>query len=209
MISSLKFLENGKVNINNINSVDYYYENDSIYVINGEELALFSLNKNKLKSLSSWNSKDELKLVNSLDYFQNNDSIQNIRSNLIKQYISNNYNLHLKNVSLDNSNEDLLFSINSKNVELCEEGLDLACIQYYSFLMSKHETILEEEKSLSLEQLYNLSNKVIKMGNPDGYGLLFSYYILRDEQEIGEIYLEKGLNLGSQLCMILSLEKLK
>lgn len=210
MIHHLNFMGNGKVKVNHDNVAEYYHENDSLFVFVNMDVAVYAIQKSKLKGISEWEKNQILKLIPNKNSNDNIEFEENGRAILLKRFNQNNSRFKLQNL-MDNGNYALYFDeIDAENKALCDEGLDLGCIQNFSFL-TLQLTIEDQinKESSRFKELETIAKQVIALGNPDGYGLLYSYYVMSDEEDKGNEYLDKGLDLGSQLCLKLSLEKLK
>ena len=204
----LDFQGKGFVKINNEFNGEFYYENDSLFVFTGTDIAIYKIEKGKLVGLSEWVKKETLKLQKNLIVNDISFPEWDQRAIWLKAFYQNNNQLQLKDLVNIDDLENHFKQVNAKNEQLCAEGFDLACIQNYSFLLMKITTSkdLPNQEELYL-QLKKIATKVIDLGNADGYGLLYSYYVLRDEEEKGIEYLDIGLEKGSQLCLKLSLDK--
>lgn len=205
------FMGNGKVFINREIQAEFYYENDSLFIFKDMDISIYKMEKNKLIGLTPWEKNQTLKLKKNTVDVINPIEMVHPRADWLKRFYKNNAQSRLSEM-MDNGELALHFkAINEENERLCFEGFDLGCIQNYSFLtlqlMNEQETV-DTHKSEFL-QLKHLAERVIQLGNPDGYGLLYSYFVMKDEESLGEEYLELGLALGSQLCIKLSLDKMK
>ena len=209
MYNEFEFLGNGYVKVNQSNLGEYFHENDSVYVLIGNDAVMFSIQKNKLKGISEWIKNDELKRVNPKT--GNNTLVfqDYQRAELLKKYYKNNYQNRIYSSTEDESILDHINKLDKVNADLCTEGLDLGCIRNYSYLTVLMEHQIGDELEKTFQKLYQLSNRVIELNNVDGYGLLFTYYLLKDETQNAEKYLEIGLEKGSQLCLQLAMEKYK
>ena len=209
MYSELDFMGNGYVKINQFNIGEYFHENDSLFVLTGNDVAIYSIQENKIKGISEWIKKEELKLYSI--HSKSNVSIFNTnqRAELIKKYYLTNFRIQLEETDNKLVLVDQLNQINWNNSQLCEQGLDLGCIQNFSYLTVLLQSQVVEDHEKTLQDMYDLANRVIALKNADGYGLLFTYFLLKDDEQNADKNLEIGVEKGSQLCMLLSMEKLK
>lgn len=207
--NELEFLGNGYVKINQTRMGEYFHENDYLYVITGTDVAIFIIQKNKLRGVSEWIKKNELKLINETS--KSNSSIfnDNNRAELLKKYYINNNQITINSLNHNTTILDHLNHINQINSQLCEDGLDLGCIQNFSYLTMLVQNQKGEDQEKTFQHMLDLANRIIFLKNTDGYGLLFTYYLLKGDEFEAEKYLDKGIELGSELCMILSMEKYK
>lgn len=206
--SSFDFKGNGFVVINeNING-EYFHENDSLFIFTGVDVAIYEVSKAKLRGISQWVKKETLKQIDSEEgvYFPNPK-----RAKWLKEYYTNNYLIQYKVEDSDEKIQMILSEMDSINERLCKEGFDLGCVQNFSYLtlqlmIDNFQTV--DKSSTKFDQLKAIAQRVIELNNPDGYGLMYSYYVMKDEENKGEEFLEKGLSEGSQLCLKLSLDRL-
>lgn len=201
--SSFDFKGDGYVKINQSLIGEYFHENDTLFVFTGIDVAIYEISKSKLKGLSQWVKNETLKLTLEDEgvYFPNQQ-----RAIWLKEYYLNNFFIPTDKEQTEEQIQTILEAMNQTNYKLCMEGLDLGCVQNFSYLLMQYE---ETESNISNEywsHLFQLSERVIHLGNPDGYGLMYSYHLLRDEAELAENVLNKGVDLGSQLCLKLLLD---
>lgn len=207
----IDLLGNGKSLINEDIVSEYYHENDSLFIFVNMDVSIYSIEKSKLKGITKWQKNENLKLVSKAE---KNDEITfepSQRANWLKRFYINNSQLKLSKL-MDNGMLPLYFEeINQENKSLCEEGFDLGCVQNFSYLtlqLLDQDSQSVDNTSGHFDQLKSIAQRVIDLQNPDGYGLMYSYYVMKDEETIGEEFLDKGLSEGSQLCLKLSMDKL-
>lgn len=207
----LELLGNGKAIINNDIASEYFHENDSLFVFVDMNVSIYSIEKSKLKGLTKWQKNENLKLVSKSEI---NDEIEfepNQRADWLKRFYLNNSQLKLSKL-MDNGLLPLHFEdINKNNKILCDEGFDLGCVQNFSYLtlqLLNQDYTTVNNNSSEFDELKTIAQRVIDLKNPDGYGLMYSYYVMKDQETKGEDFLEKGLSEGSQLCLKLSMDKL-
>ncbi|MBF0598258.1 hypothetical protein [Faecalibacter rhinopitheci] len=204
------FFENGKMLVNKEFPAEYYYENDSLFIFRNMEIAVYKLEKNKLVGLSKWEKNQTLKSKKSSLISINQIDLSNPRAEWLKRFYKNNVQREISIFSNDQQSIKDLILRNEENIKLCQEGFDLGCIQNFSFLthqlMNRNQN--EENYKVDFETLKLIAQQVIELGNSDGYGLMYSYFVMNDQENMGEKYLELGLELGSQLCLKLSMDKL-
>lgn len=204
------FFENGKMLVNKEFTAEYYYENDSLFIFRNMEIAVYKLEKNKLVGLSKWEKNQTLKSKKSSLISINQIDLSNPRAEWLKRFYKNNVQREISIFSNDQQSIKDLILRNEENIKLCQEGFDLGCIQNFSFLthqlMNRNQN--EENYKVDFETLKLIAQQVIELGNSDGYGLMYSYFVMNDQENMGEKYLELGLELGSQLCLKLSMDKL-
>lgn len=211
MYNRMEFLGNGKVKVNKDIKGEYYHENDSLFVFIDLELSTYRLKDNELIGMSVWENDQVLKLnKKSLKNYKNAEGdVQ--RAYWMKRFNSNFSRINLAH-SLDRGDLPVFFQkIQNENEELCSEGFDLACIHSFSFTtlqMIQDDSDLQTVNSYYVK-LKSIAERVIELNNPDGYGLLYSFYVMKDREKEGEEFLEQGMKLGSELCLKISLDKMK
>lgn len=201
--SSFEFRGNGYVRINESLNGEYFHENDSLYIFTGIDVAIYEISKAKLKGLSQWVKNESLKLTRDGEgvHFPNPQ-----RANWLKSYYLNNYFIPTVDQQSEEQISDILNRMNEINHHLCTEGLDLGCVQNFSYLLMQYDENLQSPSNGYWTSLFQLAQRVIQLGNSDGYGLMYSYHLLRDETELAEKVLNQGVDLGSQLCLKLLLD---
>lgn len=204
----LSFFGNGKVLINNEIEGEFFYENDSLFLFRNLETSIYKIENAKLIGLSKWEKNNVLKLKKNSNTTINPIEIENPRASWLKRFYKINDEVRLDQYDSLSELVEAYKTINIENQQLCDEGFDLACIQNFSFTT---HLIMNENQSenVDIDHLKNIAEKVIALGNSDGYGLMYSYFVMNDEENLGEKYLEQGLELGSQLCLRLSIEKMQ
>lgn len=105
---------------------------------------------------------------------------------------------------------DSMSKIKQGNQKLCDAGLDTACIQVFIYGLGEKAidvvSVLGDKNAKEVKhpqadaELEKLGSKIIEMGNNEGYGLLYSYYTLIDQEKTGIEWNEKGLKKGCRLC---------
>ncbi len=211
MYNRFEFLGNGKVKVNKDLKGEYYHENDSLFVFVDLELSVYHLEKDEIVGRSVWENEQRLKLqkksLKNKKYEQGDEQ----RAIWMKRFNANFSKINLAH-SLDRGDLPVFFQkIQNENESLCSEGFDLACIHSFSFttLQMIQDDTDDQTVNSYYAKLKEIAERVIELNNPDGYGLLYSFYVLKDKQQEGEEFLEKGMSLGSDLCMKISLDKMK
>lgn len=206
----IELFGNGKSVINKEIPAEYYHENDSLFVFVDMNVSIYLIEKRNIKGITKWQKNENLKLISKAE---KNDEITfepSQRANWLKRFYLNNSQSKLSKL-MDDGLLPLHFEqINLENKLLCDEGFDLGCIQNFSYLtlqLLNHDYQTVDKNAIEFDQLKNIAQRVIDLNNPDGYGLMYSYYVMKDEEKKGEEYLDKGMSEGSQLCLKLSLDK--
>lgn len=207
----------GRVAIGEFDEVGYEFteRNDSVVIFVEKTVFIFKKEKNQLKGISDWVDKKVYKSdIKSFSNTQQSDAKLAQRAKFLAQH----YDLNFKN------NATFLFdldenSLNQKikqneiaNEKLCNEGFDESCKIVFAYKFSEQsggffETLTNADniKIKPNKELEKLAQKVIDLGNPDGYGLFYTYYYFTGNKAKAEQNLQKGLDLGSPYCAELSL----
>jgi hypothetical protein len=211
--SSLEFNGKGKVVINDKDQYEFFERNDSIFVLYEDgSLLLGKMNDNELKGYSKKIAKYTFTSTDKKFTYDKKAEGADKRLELIEKYYIVNY-----------VNADKLFGKKKKgsfrssmqimkeeNQKLCDADLDLACMQIFvygltdkslgalSVLLAPKEKKVEDIKED--KDMEKLGNKIIKLGNPEGYGLLYSYYTLVGQDDKAKEINEKGKKEGCRMC---------
>jgi hypothetical protein len=217
LYSPLVFDGKGKVLIGEFDEVgnEYFERNDSVVVFVEKTFFIFKKDKNQLKGISDWVDKSTYKSnLKSFDNTAQSDPQLSKRANFLAKH----YDLNFKN------NSNILFEMDEQsltkklkenelgNEKLCNEGFDESCKIVFAYKFSEQsggifETLNNAEnlKIKPNKELENLAKKVIDLGNPDGYGLFYTYYFFTGDKKKAEENLQKGLDLGSLYCHEISM----
>ncbi|MFV0190697.1 MULTISPECIES: hypothetical protein [unclassified Empedobacter] len=217
LYNPLKFDGKGKVTINEFgeDGYEFFERNDSVVIFVEKTVFIFKKEKNQLKGISDWVDKKVYK--SNLKSFENkpqSDSKLAQRAN----WMAENYDINFKNNAtylFDFDEESLTKKLKENeaaNAKLCKEGFDESCKVVFAYKFAEQsggvfETLsaTEELKLKPNKELQQLAQRVIDLGNPDGYGLFYTYYYFTGEKEKAEEFLQKGLDLGSKYCTEISL----
>ena len=89
--------------------------------------------------------------------------------------------------------------------DLCNKGLPKACMELFGVKLINEvggiAAVLMPQKELKKtenQELVQLANKIIEMGEPDGHMLLGSYLYSIGQKEKGNSEVEKAIELGKQ-----------
>ena len=217
LYNPLKFDGKGKVTINEFgeDGYEFFERNDSVIIFVDKTVFIFKKEKNQLKGISDWVDKKVYK--SEMKSFSNNPKTD---AKLAKRadFLAQHYDLNFKN------NATFLFdldenSLNKKlkenevaNDKLCKEGFDESCKIVFAYKFAEQsggvfETLTNAE-NITIKpnkELEKLAQRVIDLGNPDGYGLFYTYYYFTGNKEKAEQFLQKGIDLGSPYCAEISL----
>ena len=216
--TSFQFDGNGKVVINDMEQYDYFERNDSIIILIDKTFFILQKQKqNELKGISDGIAGDVLKSNNKVFQYAENNPIKSKRANALSAYFDINFfDLMEHVVGEEKDYNTLIGELKVKNEQLCQDNLDLACIQVFVMtltedmggleaFLSTTSPVLKTKHNPTLEQL---GNKIIAMGNAEGYGLLSQYYELINEPIKAQSFREEGLENGCKLCLELEMNQI-
>ncbi|QES93083.1 hypothetical protein F0358_10360 [Empedobacter brevis] len=217
LYNPFKFDGKGKVTINEFgeDGYEFFERNDSVVIFVEKTVFIFKKEKNQLKGISDWVDKKVYKSnLKSLENKRQTDSKLAQRANWMAQ----NYDINFKNNATflfdldENSLIQKLKENEAANAKLCKEGFDESCKVVFAYKFAEEsggvfETLnaADELKLKPNKELEQLAQRVIDLGNPDGYGLFYTYYYFTGEKEKAEQFLQKGLDLGSPYCNEISI----
>ncbi|CAM3301279.1 hypothetical protein [Empedobacter stercoris] len=217
LYNPLKFDGKGKVTITEFDEEGYEFfeRNDSVVIFVEKTVFIFKKEKNQLKGISDWVDKKVYK--SNLKSFENKPQTE---AKLAQRagWMAQNYDINFKNNAsylFDFDEEGLnrkLKENETANAKLCKDGFDESCKIVFAYKFAEQsggifETLsaTEELKLEPNKELEQLAQRVLDLGNPDGYGLFYNYYYFTGEKEKAEEFLQKGLDLGSKYCTEISL----
>lgn len=210
MYSSLHFDGNGKVKINDYEEEYIFYEkNDSLYVIVDKTPFTFAKkSKGELLGTSDWVEGVKYKSKSkNFEYAPVNPS-QAQYLKLLDQYYILNFKdaFELLLSSQPNDRNITMEDIQMKNKMICDQDFELACVQEFAYritnMMGGIESMLNQTPAEITDDkgLLDLGKKIIRLGNPDGYGLISTYYSVLGNEEESNNYLKMGLENGCKIC---------
>ena len=217
LYNPLKFDGKGKVTINEFgeDGYEFFERNDSVIIFVDKTVFVFKKEKNQLKGISDWVDKKVYK--SNLKYFENKPQTD---AKLAQRasWMAQNYDINFKNNATflfdldENSLNKKLKENEQANEKLCKEGFDESCKIVFAYKFAEQsggvfETLTNAE-NITIKpnkELQQLAQRVIDLGNPDGYGLFYTYYYFTGEKEKAEQFLQKGIDLGSPYCAEISL----
>ena len=219
LYSTLNFDGKGKVSVSEMDSYDFFERNDSVVILVDRVPFVFKKNKkNILKGIGDWIDGESFKSTeNSFIYSQTTPA------NLQRaKWVANHYDINYKNIldyvfdenlGFDQLNKNLI----TKNESPCNEGFDLACIQVFSLKLIQNmggfnqiinSDSIDNIKAKPDVELEKLGQKIIDLGNAEGYGLLANYYLFLGDKEKSESYKDLGIENGCRICFSLEINSL-
>lgn len=210
--STLEFDGKGKVTLNGKSKYEFFERNDSIFVMYEDGSLLFSkVNGNQLKGLNKKVKKVTMTSTDNAFTYGAKVAGADKRLDLVQEYYLVNYVESDKLFARKGKGMflDSMKQTKEANQKLCDLDLDLGCVQVFVYSLtdislnvltgiSEAKGVKDIEKNKKLE---DLGYKIIKLGNPEGYALLFSYYTLIDENVKAKELNEKGLKEGCVICV--------
>lgn len=178
LYDSFSFEGNGKVLISGMDYGDYFTRNDSLMIYPDKSIFIFKIKNDKLIGISNWVEKgswSHKKEAPEIQKLYDSVSIKK-KAGLLAEYYDQTKNL-------SKAGSDVSGKISEINEKLCKKGLAKACInlfgskmiEYTPELLSDPEKIPSKKLKPSLE-LILLSERIIELGDPEGYTVLGSYY---------------------------------
>lgn len=210
--SSLEFNGQGKVVINNKEKYEFFERNDSIVIMSDSNPIYLSKSNNQLVGLSKNVKKSTFTSDNGGIKYEKALANNDKRLGLVEQYYQINY---VKGDKLFEGKKKGNFAssmqvLKKENQRLCDLDLDLGCIQVFVYSLGEKSlgliSVLWDKNKKEVEdikpdaELEKLGNKIIKLGNPEGYGLLYSYYTLIGLDAKAKEVNDKGLKEGCKIC---------
>ncbi|MEK6492586.1 hypothetical protein [Myroides odoratimimus] len=211
--TSLEFDGKGTAIVDGKEYYDYFEKDNTVYVLAGGGGLIFEkVNGNELKGIS--------KKVRKSTFIAHDDEFKygpktpgsEKRLELLDKFYNWNY---VETDALFERKGEGNFMASMKTVKqgnqkLCDAGLDTACIQVFIYGLGEKAigvvSVLSDDSVKKVEhpkadpELEKLGYKIIDMGNNEGYGLLYSYYTIIDQEKKGIELNEKGLKKGCRLC---------
>lgn len=211
MYSYLSFDANGKVDIMGMSEGDFFTNGDSLIVFPDKSIFKFKIEDNKLIGTSDW-VKDGV-------WVKHDSIIDNKRkdnnSALHQAALLNEYYLKTRMNGTDITmlfDDKLMLAYTNTLEDLCNKGLPKACMELFGVKLMNEmggiAAVLMPQKELKRtenQELVQLANKIIEMGEPDGHMLLGSYLYSIGQKEKGNSELEKAIELGSKKAILLQL----
>jgi len=196
----------GHALINDGFQAEYVQNGDKLYVFPDKSVFVFKVENGKLKGESSWVEKATFKKIEVP--FSEEPFVfpsYTIDAGLLYDFYKLNYKEGTDEGSfyIFENEEDYV----KQTAALCDKGLTAACGAYFGTLYLQSagglESLLDEEAKKDFSsnpQMEKIANRMIKLGDARGYGLLGSYlYAIGKEEEAVKIYNE-GMEKGDQNC---------
>lgn len=202
---SFNFDGNGKI-ADGFKSSYYFTRNDSLVVIPDKDVFVFKIKKDKLIGISDW--------VKNGIWIRKKDSTEvNNRKNpleaqkqavLLAGYYDKTKNMSGLDALFSNTNDYTRISD-----DFCNQGLAKACLNAFGLKMMEytpgffgdHEKI-KEKKLKPHPELIELSQKMIKLGEMEGYNVLGAYYHLLGLREKAFETWKEGEKHGDPASML-------
>ena len=212
----LIFDGNGMVDISGYKSYPFFERNDSVIILVDKSPFVLKKNKEELIGITDWIEGNKYKSKSK----NKSTSTSNLETaTLYSTFYDVNYT-RTKSLFDDNLSENdlqkIMNNLFTENEKLCNKNLDIACVQTFSLKLTEDIGGIESALSLSEDfemkpNVYfeNLGNKIISLGNAEGYGLLATYYTLIRDKEKTDKILEKGLEEGCEMCLTISLQNME
>ncbi|MFP3597011.1 hypothetical protein [Chryseobacterium sp. SIMBA_029] len=200
---SFSFDGNGKVLIADMDYGDFFTRNDSLIIYPDKSIFIFKIKKDKLIGISNWVEKgvwsprkDSTSINNRL-----NPIDAKKKAELLAEYYDK-----TKKSSKSGLDFDALVSgkTNEINEKLCQKGLAKACMNLFGLKMMEYTPDLlsdpgkiPSKKLKAHPELILLSERIIELGEPEGYTVLGSYYYVLGLKEKAFKTWDEGEKKGS------------
>lgn len=175
---------NGKV-VGGVANGYYFTRNDSLVVYPDKGVFIFKIRKGKLIGVSDWVDKGIW--VRKKDKTEVNNRKDSEEAQKTATLLASFYDKTKKWSELDALFSDELLAINE---DYCNKGLVKACINTFGIKMVQYTPDLLDDpdkmKAKKLKphpELIQLSQKIVNLGETEGYNLLGSYYLILGLQD--------------------------
>lgn len=170
---------NGKV-VGGVSNGYYFTRNDSLIVYPDKGVFIFKIKKDKLIGASEWVDKGIW--VRKKDSTEINNRKNPQQAQKKAALLAGFYDKTKKWSELDALFSDELLAVNE---DFCNKGLPKACLNTFGIKMVKYTPdLLEDPEKLKAKkmkphpELIQLSQKIISLGETEGYNVLGSYYLI-------------------------------
>ncbi|WP_133121644.1 hypothetical protein [Chryseobacterium sp. PMSZPI] len=194
---------NGKV-VGGMSNGYYFTRNDSLVVFPDKSIFIFKIKKDKLIGVSDWVEKGiwTRKKDNSEVNNRKNPEEARKRAALLAEF----YDKTKKWSELDALVSDDLLKTNE---DFCNRGLPRACLTTFGIKMVKYTPDLlgdpDKIKAKKLKphpELIQLSQRIVSLGETEGYNVLGSYYLILGLQDKAFETWTEGENHGDAASML-------
>lgn len=205
LYSYFVFDNNGNVDIMGLDKGDYFIKSDTLIVFPDKSMFKFKVENDKLIGVSNWVQdavwelqKDSLVINNRKD-----DALAKKQAMLLNEYY--------EKTRMKNNQMDLLFDENlmngyKKTIEsLCDSGLARACFELLGLKimndMGGFAAAINPEKAKPMVEnpaIIALANKLIAMGELEGYTQLGNYYTMLKQDAKAKEFYAKATQAGSK-----------
>lgn len=218
MYSSFHFDGNGKVKVNDYEDEYIFYEkNDSIFIlVDKSPFVMVKNSKGVLKGITHWIENENFKSsTKNFEYAPSNSNHQRYLQLLDQYYVLNfdkGFDLILE--AQPDHRMATIEEIQLGNKKICDQDFELACVQEFAYRLTNMLGGLESYLNGTPVEvkddkgLLDLGKKIIRLGNPDGYGLIASYYMALGDEEQSNNYLNQGLENGCKICLEMEMNKM-
>lgn len=206
LYTKFEFDNNGKVTVGDlIFEEDFFVKDDSLFIIPNKDVLIFKISKNKktLKGISNWVKDETWEFENKGVDKRTNDSLAKNKANLVcEYYVKTRKNKNMFDLILD---ADFKKEYIAVLTDLCDKGYARACGELLgnnmmdemggiSVVMGKGKPnkLVENPENIKLCQ------RMIELGDTDGYVLLGQYYFALGKKAEGQKQIDKAIELGSK-----------
>lgn len=210
MYEYFNFHGNGKVDISGWGDGYYFQVNDTVIVYPDKSLFKFVLKDNKLAGASNWVKEQSWILKDTTIEQQEITAADANQANLLyKYYLLNNRDEKIATVLT----ADATYTNGLR--ELCDSGLIKSCATLFGVKIINSdlfETLFDSKKKVVKKdadpEILKIGQRVIDLGDANGYGYLGQYYSMIGDEEKAIQLLKEGDEKGCVKCALalLSLE---
>ncbi|WP_050020401.1 hypothetical protein [Chryseobacterium sp. P1-3] len=202
---SFNFDGNGKI-AGGFKSSYYFTRNDSLVILPDKDVFIFKIKKDKLIGISDWvkngvwiRKKDSTEINN-----RKSPEESQKRAALLAAYYDKTKNMSGLDALFSNANDFTKIS-----EDFCNQGVAKACLNAFGLKMMEYTPgffdDLEKIKDKKLKphpELIELSQKIINLGETEGYNVLGAYYHLLGLREKAFEVWKEGEKQGDPASMI-------
>lgn len=196
---------NGKLDITGMGDGYYFQKGDSLIVYPDKSIFKFLLKDNKLYGVSEWVNGGVWQLIGDSVVESRRTSAE--AADRIAYLLNQYYEIKAQDRTGFLAAEDHAYR--GKMKALCDSGLSKACLDYAGLRIIENLGgigALLGNKPVDIKQdadpeILSIIEKVIRMGDMEGYAVLGGYYTTLQDRKKAKEVLEKGGELGCRRCV--------
>lgn len=210
--SNFSFDNNGKVIISDLGQGDYFVKDDTVIIFPDKDIFKFLYKDGVLVGISGWVENGRWTLTQeAVPNRRTNDLLAKNNAQLLFEYY--------QKTRLEINPMDILFDESIKQrymtdlESLCNRKLVRACKELFGMetvnAMGGIGNVLSKGAIGTIadsSRLLGIANKVVAVDSAEGYHLLSLYYMMSNQEDKGERYLNKSMEMGNRDAAITSLK---